>query len=221
MIPVTRPRIYNDAVFTQEGALIATHAPRSNVANGAGSALARALALLREDKAGQAARLMGQGRMTDDSNRLKSGLDQATGTWPDLMDRLPLPTGPLPDAQPLGTPFMRGDGPYQNNRQHRNVSRLRRPDIRRRGHFAWHNAGREALLPSRAMRPKWVCIAPDWGRMVGWWRGSDHGMDNNPRARFGYSRPRTGNPGSIRRDSAPDTVFLANSVRPALIAYTA
>lgn len=114
--PITRALMYSDTGFTQEAAMIAAHAPQAHVANGAGSALARALALVREDTGKQAAhllhqadfiaaRLMGQGGLTDYNNALKTGLDPATGAWPDWLENLPLPIHLLPIAHPPGTPF--------------------------------------------------------------------------------------------------------------------
>lgn len=116
LVPVTRALMYNDAGFTNEAALIAAVAPRAHVANGAGSALARALALVAEDKTGEAAhllhqadfiaaRLMGRGGMTDHNNALKTGLDPATGLWPDWISHLPLPAGILPTAFLPGSPL--------------------------------------------------------------------------------------------------------------------
>lgn len=116
LLPVTRALMYNDSGFTRQAAQIAAHAPRAHVANGAGSALARALALLGEDTATKAAhllhqadfiaaRLMGKGGMTDYNNALKTGLDPATGAWPDWMDRLPLPMQLLPLAHAPGAPL--------------------------------------------------------------------------------------------------------------------
>ncbi len=120
LIPVTRALMYNDAGFTHQADLIAAHAPKAHVANGVGSALARALALaLVQDDTGSkaahllhqadfiAARLMGRGGLTDYNNALKTGLDPATGLWPAWIGQLPLPAHLLPAAQLPGTPFAR------------------------------------------------------------------------------------------------------------------
>lgn len=116
LVPVTRALMYNDGGFHQEADQIAAHAPRSHVANGAGSALARALVLVGEDQDHKAAhllhqadfiaaRLMGRGGMTDYNNALKTGLDPANGAWPDWMGALRLPAHLLPLAQPPGSPM--------------------------------------------------------------------------------------------------------------------
>ncbi|TQM89525.1 FGGY-family carbohydrate kinase [Roseinatronobacter monicus] len=116
LAPVTRALMYSDSGFSDQAEQIAAHCPRAHVANGAGSALARALALVGEDpdqKAAHllhqadfiAARMMGQGGMTDYNNALKTGLDPATGAWPDWMGCLRLPTHLLPLAHPPGAPL--------------------------------------------------------------------------------------------------------------------
>ncbi|MEO1154170.1 MAG: FGGY-family carbohydrate kinase [Pseudomonadota bacterium] len=111
--PVTRALMYSDAGFTKEAALIATHAPDPHTARGAGSALARALRLLREDTGAKArhllhqadfvaARLMGRGGFTDVNNALKTGCDPEVQTWPDWMAAL------VPKAL-LGQVYLPGD----------------------------------------------------------------------------------------------------------------
>jgi sugar (pentulose or hexulose) kinase len=108
--PVTRAMMYDDGGLDAEAALIAAHAPDPHVAGGPGSALARALRLVAEDAAGRAvhllhqadfiaARLMGRGGFTDVNNALKTGIDPATGLWPDWMAALPLPAQLLPEAR--------------------------------------------------------------------------------------------------------------------------
>lgn len=112
--PVSRALMYNDGGFTDQATMIAAAAPRSHIANGGGSALARALALVAEDRDRRAvhllhqadfiaARLMGRGGMTDYNNALKTGLDPASGAWPDWIMHLPLPTALLPAAHAPGT----------------------------------------------------------------------------------------------------------------------
>jgi len=110
--PVSHALMYDDAGLDTEAALIARHAPARHVANGPGSALARALHLY--DQTGQhaahllhqadfiAAKLTGHGGVTDYNNALKTGLDPASGTWPDWMQELPLPPSLLPRALPPG-----------------------------------------------------------------------------------------------------------------------
>jgi len=120
LFPVTRALLYDDGGLMPEAALIATCAPDPHVARGPASALARALRLVAEDGAGRAAhllhqadfmaaRLMGRGGWTDLNNALKTGLDPATGCWPDWMAGLPLPSRLLPQAVPPGTPLGRID----------------------------------------------------------------------------------------------------------------
>ncbi|MEM8823352.1 MAG: FGGY-family carbohydrate kinase [Pseudomonadota bacterium] len=112
--PVTAALMYDDSGFVAEAAQIAGVAPDAHVAQGPGSALARALRLVAEDEAGRAAHLLhqadfvaaklsGRGGWTDFNNALKSGLDPATGQWPDWMGGLPLPVDLLPQAVPPGT----------------------------------------------------------------------------------------------------------------------
>lgn len=117
LVPVTQGLMYNDGGFTREAELIASVAPQTHIAKGAGSALARALSLLAQDHAGRsahllhqadfvAARLMGRGGMTDYNNALKTGLNPETGAWPDWIGRLPLLGQLLPEAHPPGAPLV-------------------------------------------------------------------------------------------------------------------
>lgn len=116
LVPVTRALMYDDGGFTAQAARIAALAPRAHIAQGAGSALARVLALVAEDRAGRAthllhqadfiaARLMGHGGLTDYNNALKTGLDPASGLWPDWCADLPLDRALLPKAHPPGAPL--------------------------------------------------------------------------------------------------------------------
>lgn len=116
LVPVTRALMYNDGGLDDQAAMIATVAPRTHIANGSGSALARALALVSEDQTGRAAhllhqadfviaRLMGHGGVTDYNNALKTGLDPANGAWPDWIRRLPIPPELLPVAHAPGAPL--------------------------------------------------------------------------------------------------------------------
>lgn len=116
LAPVTRALMYDDGGFGAEAALIAACAPDPHVARGPSSALARALRLVGEDGSGRArhllhqadfiaARLMGRGGWTDHNNALKTGLDPATGRWPDWIDSLPIPQDILPQSVSPGTPL--------------------------------------------------------------------------------------------------------------------
>ncbi len=116
LTPVTRALMYDDAGFTAEADRIAAVAPAAHVARGPGSALARALHLLADDAAGRARHLlhqadvvagwlMGRGGLTDVNNALKTGIDPATGRWPDWVTGLfPDPTL-LPVAHRPGAPL--------------------------------------------------------------------------------------------------------------------
>ncbi|MGR3467789.1 MAG: FGGY-family carbohydrate kinase [Shimia sp.] len=116
LTPVGRALMYDDAGFEAEAAIIAAHAPPSHVARGSNSALARVLRLVAEDAGGRArhllhqadfiaARLMRQGGRTDLNNALKSGLDPATGLWPDWFEGLPLAPALLPRTFAPGAPI--------------------------------------------------------------------------------------------------------------------
>ncbi len=112
--PVTRGLLYRDGGFDAEARCIAAVAPDQHVARGAGSALARALRLVREDTDGRArhllhqadfvtAKLMGCGGRSDTNNALKTGYDPATGTWPGWIDLTGLPPFLLPEVALPGT----------------------------------------------------------------------------------------------------------------------
>ena len=116
LAPVTRALMYDDAGFAAEADRIAAVAPAAHVARGPGSALARALHLVAEDRAGQArhllhqadfiaAWLMGRGGMTDVNSALKTGVDPATGRWPDWVAGLFPDPGLLPEARLPGAPL--------------------------------------------------------------------------------------------------------------------
>lgn len=115
-VPVTRALMYDDAGFAPEAARIAAVAPAAHVARGPGSALARALRLLAEDHAGQARHLMhqadvvtgwlmGRAGLTDVNTALKTGIDPATGRWPDWVAGLFPDPGILPVAHLPGAPL--------------------------------------------------------------------------------------------------------------------
>lgn len=116
LTPVTHALMYDDAGFASEADRIAAVAPAAHVARGPGSALARALNLLAEDRAGRArhllhqadfiaAWLMGRGGLTDVNNALKTGIDPATGRWPDWVAGLFPDPGLLPRAHLPGAPL--------------------------------------------------------------------------------------------------------------------
>ena len=112
--PVGRALMYDSGGFDSEAAQIDMHAPRSHIARGPNSALARAMRLVAEDTDGLArhllhqadfiaAKLIGCGGHSDHNNALKTGLDPATGTWPDWIGNV-TDTALLPLAHAAGTP---------------------------------------------------------------------------------------------------------------------
>lgn len=111
--PVTRALMYNSGGFEKEAALIASLAPDPHITHGSNSALARALRLQSEDVAGHAvhllhqadfvaARLMGQGGLSDHNNALKTGYDPETQSWPDWIGALGFRGDLLPEILPAG-----------------------------------------------------------------------------------------------------------------------
>ncbi|WP_342070621.1 FGGY-family carbohydrate kinase [Yoonia algicola] len=116
LAPVTRALMYNDGGLDVQAAQIAACAPNPHITRGSNSALARVLCLIAEDKDAKAthllhqadfiaARLIGHGGHSDVNNALKTGVDPATGQWPDWMDQLALPLGLLPKAHVPGHPI--------------------------------------------------------------------------------------------------------------------
>ncbi|MYH57926.1 MAG: FGGY-family carbohydrate kinase [Boseongicola sp. SB0675_bin_26] len=112
--PVGRALMYDTGCFEPEAARIDMHAPPTHIARGPNSALARAMRLVAEDAEGLAchllhqadfiaARLTGRGGHSDRNNALKTGLDPATGTWPDWIGNV-LDIALLPLAHAVGTP---------------------------------------------------------------------------------------------------------------------
>ncbi len=112
--PVGRALMYDSGGFESEASRIDMHAPPSHIARGSGSALARAMRLVAEDADGLArhllhqadfivARLTGRGGHSDHNNSFKTGLDPATGSWPDWIGKV-MDTALLPLAHTVGTP---------------------------------------------------------------------------------------------------------------------
>ena len=112
--PVGRALMYDSGSFDSESARIDMYAPPSHIARGSGSALARAMRLVVEDADGRAchllhqadfiaAKLTGCGGHSDHNNSLKTGLDPATGSWPDWIGKV-MDSALLPRAHAVGTP---------------------------------------------------------------------------------------------------------------------
>ena len=113
--PVGRALMYNSGGFEPEAARVGMHAPTSHVARGPNSALARAVRLVAEDADGRArhllhqadfiaAKLTGRGGHSDHNNALKTGLDPATGDWPDWIGNV-IDAALLPLAHAVGAPL--------------------------------------------------------------------------------------------------------------------
>ena len=114
--PVTRALMYNSSGFDAEAALIARFAPDPHITRGSSSALARAMRLAAEDVDHAArhllhqadfiaAKLMGQGGVSDHSNTLKTGFDPETETWPDWVAHCAFNPALLPEVRPVGAPL--------------------------------------------------------------------------------------------------------------------
>jgi sugar (pentulose or hexulose) kinase len=114
--PVGPALMYNSKGFEAEAARLDALASGPNIAKGSNGALARAMRLVSLAERAPAhllhqadfiaARLMGQGGLTDWNNARKTGLDPQTGRWPDWIDQV-IDPGLLPRAQAPGTPFAR------------------------------------------------------------------------------------------------------------------
>lgn len=113
LFPVTQALMYNSAGFDAEAEVIASFAPPAHICRGSNSALARALKLQSEDRAGHAAyllhqadfvtaKLIGAGGHSDHNNTLKLGFDPETGEWPDWLPATGLRVELLPEAHPAG-----------------------------------------------------------------------------------------------------------------------
>lgn len=114
LTPVSPALMYNSKGFDTEALRIASTAPRDHIAQGSNSALARAMRLVSQADAPPAhlthqadfiaARLMGQGGVSDHNNTLKTGFDPAAEAWPDWIREL-IDPDLLPDARPVGDAF--------------------------------------------------------------------------------------------------------------------
>ena len=120
--PVTRALMYNSSGFDAEAALIARFAPDPHITRGSSSALARAMRLAVEDVDHAArhllhqadfiaAKLMGQGGVSDHSNTLKTGFDPETEVWPDWVAHCAFNPALLPEVRPVGAPLALIDVP--------------------------------------------------------------------------------------------------------------
>lgn len=115
LAPVTRALMYNSGGFDAEAQRIAALAPDPHITRGSNSALARLLRLCSEDTEGRAAhvlhqadfiaaKLMGQGGLSDHNNALKTGFDPEAEAWPDWYEALGFDQNLLPDVRPAGAP---------------------------------------------------------------------------------------------------------------------
>lgn len=113
--PVTRALMYNSKGFETEAERIAQHAPQTHITQGSGSALARAMRLVSEDRDDAscyllhqadyvAAKLMGRGGLSDHNNALKTGFDPETERWPGWVDQV-IDPDLLPKVHAVGTPL--------------------------------------------------------------------------------------------------------------------
>ena len=111
--PVSPALMYNSKGFDAEAAEISRHAPPVHITNGANSALARAMCLVRSafDAPAHllhqadfiAAKLTGLGGHSDFNNALKTGFDPETEAWPDWIGQV-IDPGLLPKVHSPGTP---------------------------------------------------------------------------------------------------------------------
>ena len=111
--PVTRALMYNSGGFAAEAARIAAFAPDPHITRGGNSGLARLLRLQSEDPDHRAAhmlhqadfiaaKLMGQGGLSDHNNALKTGFDPETEAWPAWYQALGVSRNLLPKVLPAG-----------------------------------------------------------------------------------------------------------------------
>lgn len=121
--PVTRALMYNSAGFHREADRIGQVAPEAHITRGGNSALGRAMRLVEEAEDGAedgaggaparfllhqadfiAAKLLGQGGLSDHNNALKTGFDPAVERWPDWIGEV-IDPALLPAPVPPGASF--------------------------------------------------------------------------------------------------------------------
>ena len=105
--------VYDSKGFAAEAALVARHAPAGSVTLGTGSALARALRLLKGAPGGArlahqadlvTARLTGRVGVSDESNALKTGWDAEARRWPEWVAPILREAGLSPEVLPAVVP---------------------------------------------------------------------------------------------------------------------
>ncbi len=114
--PVTPALMYNSAGFEAESKAIARCAPRDSIVRGASSALARLIFLQKLPEARDAAfamhqadwvaaRLAGEGGISDENNVLKLGYGLVANSWPtEMYGQLAVRVELLPEVLPVGQP---------------------------------------------------------------------------------------------------------------------
>lgn len=121
--PLTPGYMYNSANFTAEADVIASHAPETSMARGAGFTLARLLFLQKQAENARhalhqadwiAAKLMRRGGLSDETNVLKMGFDVHQRTWPGWFSLCGAEPHLLPDVKPVGATFGVVDGSVAN-----------------------------------------------------------------------------------------------------------
>lgn len=114
LVPLTPGYMYNSARFDEQANLIERYAPESSMARGSGSGLARMLFLQSQVKNAAhlmhqadwiAAKLMGQGGFSDETNVLKTGYDLMACGWPDWFQDCGVWMNCLPSVKPVGEGF--------------------------------------------------------------------------------------------------------------------
>ena len=114
--PLTPGYMYHSANFTAEAAAIASQAPETSMARGAGFTLARLLFLQKRVDVGRArhalhqadwiaAKLTRRGGLSDETNVLKMGFDVGQRIWPDWFSSCGVQLNLLPDVKPVGEVF--------------------------------------------------------------------------------------------------------------------
>ncbi len=111
--PVTRAMMYNSTGFKKEAKIIEKFSPKTHIAKGQNSTLARALKLIEEDKNSNAKYLMHQadfivanllkkGGFSDQNNTLKLGYDIKNNSWPEWILKTGVKKYLLPKVCPVG-----------------------------------------------------------------------------------------------------------------------